>query len=292
MAAWGSLSHVQLIEDGWKLVGGIVTLKTFFGHSVDSLLWNLRWVRRLSTRPRRSYRAEIINTLLAFAGPRAYLEIGLNFGRTFEEVEALSKTGVDPRPRFDLERLPQDTRVVVSTSDSYFDSLSSSNRFNLIFLDGLHEYQQTYRDFKNATRFLAEEGFIVIDDVVPVDFFSSFENQKTAVKMRRQKTGRRDRSWQGTVFRSLRAIDRVELNWDFFLVGPETSPVAVVFRTQETQSWPDGSDEILTSLNDYSYQDFLSWKREDPRLQPINIEELTTRLNTHESLRHGPAGEK
>ena len=51
------------------------------------------------------------------------------------------------------------------TSDEFF----SNNKifFDIIFLDGLHTYEQTIKDIDNSLKFLNNEGVILIHDCLP-----------------------------------------------------------------------------------------------------------------------------
>ena len=51
------------------------------------------------------------------------------------------------------------------TSDEFF--LNNKKKFDLIFLDGLHTYEQTIKDIKNSLRFLNSKGVILVHDCLP-----------------------------------------------------------------------------------------------------------------------------
>ena len=101
-----------------------------------------------------------------------YLEIGIQSGNTLEAVLMPVRVGVDPNPLMNLSILPQGVRVLPVTSDEFFDSYAGPN-FDLVFLDGLHEWFQTYRDILNSLNFLSDGGVILVDDVVPSDAISA-----------------------------------------------------------------------------------------------------------------------
>ena len=52
------------------------------------------------------------------------------------------------------------------TSDKFFDEFNK-NKFDIIFLDGLHTYKQTKKDLINALKVLNKNGVIVLDDFIP-----------------------------------------------------------------------------------------------------------------------------
>jgi len=51
------------------------------------------------------------------------------------------------------------------TSDEFFKK--NSQNFDIIFLDGLHTYEQTIKDIDNGLRFLNTSGVILVHDCLP-----------------------------------------------------------------------------------------------------------------------------
>jgi hypothetical protein len=95
-----------------------------------------------------------------------YLEVGVSEGKTFHCIKAREKTAVDPRFLFTIGHQTDSSYYFEETSDDFFGGeFVSKNLFDVIFLHGLQEYSQTYRDFLNALKNLAPCGFILIDDV-------------------------------------------------------------------------------------------------------------------------------
>jgi hypothetical protein len=87
-----------------------------------------------------------------------YLEIGCAENQLFDAVASWHKTGVDPE-RGGTHRM---------TSDAFF--ATNLNRFDVIFIDGLHTYAQVRRDALNALKIVAEGGWIAIHDLLPADW--------------------------------------------------------------------------------------------------------------------------
>jgi hypothetical protein len=107
-----------------------------------------------------------------FTRPR-YLEIGVNVGALFLHVRAAQKVAVDP-----VERIPRwkwlghpntalRGRFVNRTSDEFFDALDPDERYDVVFVDGLHTHEQSRRDVENALAHLGEGGVVLVHDCNP-----------------------------------------------------------------------------------------------------------------------------
>lgn len=107
-------------------------------------------------------RTDIINHLIQQHQFKRYLEIGVcNPGDNFDHIKCDYKVAVDP--------VPLRNDIVGLTSDKYFKSLKRDEKFDLIFIDGLHHYEQVIRDIENSLRHLSKGGIIVCHDMLPTD---------------------------------------------------------------------------------------------------------------------------
>ena len=104
-------------------------------------------------------RAALVNRLLADRPDGRYLEIGCAGDELFNAVMAADKVGVDP-VRGGTHRM---------TSDVYF-ALNPDARFDVIFIDGLHLYDQVRRDLVNALARIEPDGWIALHDSFPRDW--------------------------------------------------------------------------------------------------------------------------
>jgi hypothetical protein len=106
-----------------------------------------------------------------FEDPR-YLEIGIFDGSVFLRVNAREKVAVDPKiriPRWRRLLAALDPRIEVHEvpSDVYFASIAPGTTFDVVFVDGLHLYEQALRDTENALRHLSDDGVVLIHDCNP-----------------------------------------------------------------------------------------------------------------------------
>jgi len=99
----------------------------------------------------------------------AYLEIGVETGYTFNNTHFLDKTGVDPLPHFESHNL------VLKTSDDFFleninKDADAIKKFDIVFIDGLHQYDQVVKDINNSLLWLNKNGKILLDDIIPLNY--------------------------------------------------------------------------------------------------------------------------
>lgn len=151
--------------------------------------------------------ARLVERALAVNGGSRYLEVGIKNGATLQAVDAVTLVGVDPfhwanvsmcRPGMSIHPLP---------SDRYFRRLPSSNRFDVVFVDGLHVYRQAYRDVLNAAAALGPGGAILIDDVVP----------RSAAEANPVRTTKK--AWMGDVYKVIITIDWHHPELDYRIVA-------------------------------------------------------------------------
>ena len=139
-----------------------------------------------------------------------YLEIGVAKGATFFNVEAIEKHAVDPRFRFDTRTRSSYKNEIyhAMTSDEFFnENLQNPFSFDLIFLDGLHTYSQTLRDFLASQKLAHSKTIWLIDDTMPTDAIAA-EADLSRVREARAAQGRPDdETWMGDVFKVIAFID-------------------------------------------------------------------------------------
>ena len=100
-------------------------------------------------------RWDLINYFNAIYKFKSYLEIGCDDNQLFSKIEIPQKIGVDPVSGGNFR----------GKSDDFFST--NEKKFDLVFIDGLHEYQQVKKDILNSIKYLNDEGVILIHDCLP-----------------------------------------------------------------------------------------------------------------------------
>ncbi len=105
-------------------------------------------------------RVALVNALVTKYDPNTcnYLEIGCYDNVLFDAVPCKNKTGVDPS-RGGTHKM---------TSDDFF--AQNKQKFDVIFIDGLHHYDQVRKDAINAIACLKAGGWIAFHDCLPSDW--------------------------------------------------------------------------------------------------------------------------
>lgn len=183
------------------------------------------------------YSTRRINGIAAHFNATRYLEIGVSGGRTFFTVDVENKVAVDPRFRFDWEpRQTENVRYFQMPSDEWFIEHGRSEQFDLIFLDGLHTFEQTFRDFCNALTVAHPGTVFMIDDTVPTDVFSAWPDHREAVNFRRAQAlksgleGRVASAWQGDVYKTIFAIHDFFPTLSYATIMGSGNPQTLVWR--------------------------------------------------------------
>jgi len=108
-------------------------------------------------------RIDLINQLIETGGYKKYLEIGCRDDACFSVIKADYKVGVDPNSGGTLRM----------TSDAFF--AQNKETFDIIFIDGLHTYEQVLKDILNAAKVLNPGGTILMHDCLPLCCLAQFQ---------------------------------------------------------------------------------------------------------------------
>jgi len=113
-------------------------------------------------------RFDIINRFISerFGNECRYLEIGVRTHECFRMINTVNKSSVDPEKGYNP--------TYNFTSDEFFHNLESSRtvlppdyKWNIIFIDGLHIAEQSYRDILNSINHTTDDGVVILHDCSP-----------------------------------------------------------------------------------------------------------------------------
>ena len=120
----------------------------------------------------------IIQDIINSKSYKSYLEIGCFDNELFNYVKCNKKVGVDPYTGGTIRK----------TSDKFFET--NNDKFDCIFIDGLHTYSQVKKDIDNSLKFLNTNGIILLHDCLPDNVFT-------------QAIPRCKKNWNGDVWKAI-----------------------------------------------------------------------------------------
>ena len=125
----------------------------------NKLYYNIfveRFYRKLNYNfPLDFYRWDLIKFLNTKYNYKNYLEIGCDQDKLFQRIDIKNKFGIDPVSGGNIRK----------TSDDFFST--NKTKFDLVFIDGLHEYEQVKKDILNSLKFLNPGGIVLVHDCLP-----------------------------------------------------------------------------------------------------------------------------
>ena len=141
-------------------------------------------------------RTDLINYFIKKYNYKKYLEIGVfDPNRNFNDICLNYKIGIDPNIK--------SKSTLLLTSDDYFRL--SDDKFDIIFIDGLHIKEQVIKDIKNSIKCLNDNGVIIVHDCNPKDEIS-------------QKVPKETHHWNGNVWESFIYMRTKIDGFDFYVI--------------------------------------------------------------------------
>jgi len=194
--------------------------------------------------PTNYFRWDLIKYLIDKNGYSDYLEIGCDRDQLFSKIEIKNKTGVDPVSGGTIRK----------TSDDFFRE--NNKKFDIIFIDGLHIYEQVKKDILNSVNCLKENGIILVHDCMP-DSLS-----KQAVPRYRM-------VWNGDVWKAIVDL-RQDKNLEIFTCEMDQG-VGVIRKNNNSSVL-----EIKKQISELKFKDYFSNYKE--YLRVISIDDLMKKI--------------
>jgi hypothetical protein len=205
----------------------------------------------------RASRLTVLDYVVNRYSYQKYLEIGTNDDASFNHMKKIVPyaIGVDPESGGNRRM----------TSDEFFKINSES--FDLIFVDGLHEANQVFRDVQNSLRVLSSNGTIVMHDCNPRGYKEQAEYPIVD----------RTRVWCGDTWKAVVAL-RMSPDIDLAVVDIDFG-VGIIRQRPNRSPLSDKWRQYL-SVNPISMLNFhhLSTYREE-LINLISLQEMITWLN-------------
>ena len=134
------------------------------------------------------------------------------------------------------------------TSDDFFKKYSDL-KFDVIFIDGLHEYDQCKKDCINSMKQLNHDGIIFFHDFLPRSFFE-------------EKVPRKQKSWSGDIWKVAIELSKSK-NIDFKIINIDMGIGMLKLKK-------DFEYRSIDGIKNKDFNDFLEYRE---TLPIINSEE-------------------
>ena len=152
--------------------------------------------------------------------PETYLEIGVARGESLSYARPPTRAiGVDPKPMINVS-LKTETHIFCEVSDSFFGQrklvpLVAGRPLGMAFIDGLHAFEQSLKDFINVEAYCGPRSMVLIHDTVPLD----------------EPTQRADRQrtfYTGDVWKTVLCLKHFRPDLDIFTIATPWSGLTVI----------------------------------------------------------------
>ena len=214
--------------------------------------------------------ARRLNWLAKTINAKSYLEVGVLNGKTFRDVRVKTKHAVDPNFQFDTRALAdRNTCFYPMPSDEYFARHIGRQQFDLVFLDGLHTYEQTFRDFCAVLPHTHARSVILIDDTLPPDPYSALPDPREAERQK-EAAGHVGGGWNGDVYKLVFAIH------DFF---PTLSYVTIKQGKGQTAIWREPRTDFVPLMNSHEGISRMTWQDMQQHLPIMKLEDRGAALD-------------
>ena len=163
-------------------------------------------------------RTTVLQNLIERKQARTYLEIGVATGANFLQIEAEKKIAVDPKFRIPGGYTSDEfIEYYEMTSDDFFETKSeilTKYGLDIVFVDGLHRYEQSLKDVLNALKFLNDSGVIVMHDCNP-----SSESAGHPIRSEAKKMDGWTGAWMGDVWKTIVYLRSVRPDLKVFVLN-------------------------------------------------------------------------
>jgi len=203
---------------------------------------------------------EIINKLKA----ETYLEIGVWQGACFLKIKCPKKIALDPK--LDIPKHKKQYKSFEMTSDEFFrkkKKFLTKKTLDVVFIDGLHTYEQVLKDVLNSLKYLNKKGVIVIHDCNPPYASAAIpEKEKMEYLQRSEEIPGWTGDWCGDVWKSIVHLRSIRDELKIFVIDFDWGVGIITFGQPENLlKFTEGEIKNLTYNDlDKNREKFLNLK--------------------------------
>ena len=171
-----------------------------------------------------------------------YFEIGVQTGFCFFKIKADNKIAVDPNFIIKLKNRVKAYLTNTSNFNNKFFELTSDDFFlqqgefiknlggiDVIFIDGLHLYEQVVTDIENSLKYLNPGGVILVHDCNPLTANAAVRAY-TSEEVAAMNLPGYDYIWNGDVFKAIIKLRATRADLDIMVINADHG-VAIIRRS-------------------------------------------------------------
>jgi hypothetical protein len=194
-------------------------------------------------------RWDIINYFITKNQYSRYLEIGVNDGLCIRKIKISHKDGVDPFPGSEVGGIFVPEINYCMSSNDFFASISENQKYDIIFVDGLHNSIQVDQDIINSLKHLNQNGVILVHDCNPPEYELQLIPRVTGL-------------WNGDVWKSIAKlrctrtdlrVSVIDTDWGIGIVHPGSQKTYNALSLEEIlNNWKyfdNNREEILNIIS-------------------------------------------
>jgi len=174
-------------------------------------------------------RVYVIQKIINKTHAKRYLEIGVREGECFLRIRACNKIAVDPQILISFKKKRKYifrnlynifNKYAAVTSDVYFEYAKNylkMNKLDVVFIDGLHTYEQSLKDVQNALENITDDGIIIMHDCNPQSEAAAHPASSTQ-EGEHQKVPGFAGDWNGDVWKTIVHLRSQRKDLDVFVL--------------------------------------------------------------------------
>ncbi len=236
-----------------------------------------------------THRRNLLPLLARKLKAKSYLEIGVKGGKTFLPIRVRKKYAVDPNftikaayKKSQIWKYPFNmfAKYFPCTSDEFFEKhcehTIKKSTLDLAFIDGLHTYEQTYKDIENTLPLLKSSGVILVHDCSPKSAAAACPANSIDEVKKNPPPGF-DGLWSGDVWKIIPRLTKEHPELDVFVIDHD-SGLGIISKSN---LFDDEHTPKFDQL-DYSIDDIDGWdydhmdKNRKNIIKTVNPEYLKT----------------
>jgi hypothetical protein len=195
------------------------------------------------------YYFKVLSQIHEWQKPAAYVEIGVSRGESMTLAKPPTFcVGIDPTP---LIKVPfhTETQLFKLESDRFFaeedlPALLNGKSLDLAFIDGMHTFEQVFRDFINVERYCHPDTIVVLHDCLPSDPITSARNRISGW-------------WTGDVWKVLPCLMKYRPDLALIIIPAPPSGLAIITRLDAKSTILDkGYTEFVEEFQGLTFDEF------------------------------------